>query len=343
MTSTEATPEVGPLDLIASLMRQARTVVVLGLTGAAIGLGLSLLAGVDYVSDAQFVPETAGQGNRFSGIAAQLGFAIPGGGSDESPAFYQELLESRALLGEAVTTPLRLGDRQATLVELWGGDGNERQRVSRAVAQLSERVGVSTNLEANVITVRVRADRPELAAQVNRRLLDLVNEHNLTKRQHRARAEREFVEERLQEVGAQLAAAETALERFLTQNRTYESSAALRFEASRLQRQIDLNQQVYTSLSQASVQASLDEVRNTPVVTVIDPPEASVRRVGGTIVYYARNILFGLVLGTLIGMLVALWRDYVARLAIARPDALARLREARASARAALRNPLSRR
>ena len=51
----------------------------------------------------------------------------------------------------------------------------------------------------------------------------------------------------------------------------------LNFQQERLQRQVQLQQQLYTTLSQSFEQAKIEEVRDTPVITVVEPPEAPVR------------------------------------------------------------------
>ena len=107
----------------------------------------------------------------------------------------------------------------------------------------------------------------------------------------------------------ELGVAEDSLRGFLERNRTYQSSPALSFEAARLQRRLDLRQQVYSSLAQAFEQARIDEVRNTPVITVVDTPEESVRLDGKALPRAA----VGLVIGLLLGMGVALVFEYVAR------------------------------
>src|SRR5207244_4476199 len=83
------------------------------------------------------------------------------------------------------------------------------------------------------------------------------------------------LEGRSQEALTELRTAEQAMQDFLVRNRQYQNSPPLQFEASRLQRRIDLTQQVYTNLVQAYEQARVAEVRNTPVLTIIDKPEGS--------------------------------------------------------------------
>src|SRR5690606_9280112 len=124
-----------------------------------------------------------------------------------------------------------------------------------------------------------------------------------------ARAEREFVGARLQEAERELREAEAELEAFLRQNRRYDQSAQLQFEYGRLQRQVELRQQVYVTLAQAFEQVRIEEVRNTPVISVLESPEGSARRRGGRIA----KVMMALAVGVMAGLLAALVRDFARR------------------------------
>src|SRR5690606_31231281 len=104
---------------------------------------------------------------------------------------------------------------------------------------------------------------PELSELLNRELLNLVGEYNMQRRQSNAAAERSFVEARLEESRHELVGAESDLKSFMEQNRRFDEAPQLRLEAARLQRRVDLRQQVYASLAQAYEQARIEEVRNT--------------------------------------------------------------------------------
>jgi uncharacterized protein involved in exopolysaccharide biosynthesis len=106
-------------------------------------------------------------------------------------------------------------------------------------------------------------------------MLQSVNEFNLRKRQEQASAEQAFVQARLDQARSQLRAAEDALQTFLQQNRQYAGDPALSFAHDRLRRDVDMRQVVYTSLSQAYEQASLQALRETPSIVVVQRPQVS--------------------------------------------------------------------
>jgi uncharacterized protein involved in exopolysaccharide biosynthesis len=95
-------------------------------------------------------------------------------------------------------------------------------------------------------------------------------------RKSQARAERLFVESQTAGAESALRAAEDRLQSFLEQNRAINSSSQLEFQRDRLQRDVALRQQVYNALEQSRQEARIREVRDTPVITVLEEPRLPV-------------------------------------------------------------------
>lgn len=319
---------VGTINLV---LRHARTVVALPVLAAGFALIFHVVRGPTYVAYAMFKPQAPrADVSQFAGLAAQFGVNIGRISEGESVDFYARLLKSREVLRDVALTrytfptdATELDSVSGTLLELYEARGEtENDRIQATIERLDDDIDVRTDLSAGIVTVTTRAPWADLAVDINRRVLDLLNEFNLEKRQTQATAERRFVESRLADAGAQLEEAEGALARFMEQNRRYQNSPELSTEASRLQRRVDLRLQVYTSLAQAYEQARVEEVRNTPVVTILDNPEGSQRRVGGLLGTTFLGFLLGLVLAA--GLILA--REYAARERVRHPEEFARLR-----------------
>jgi uncharacterized protein involved in exopolysaccharide biosynthesis len=122
-------------------------------------------------------------------------------------------------------------------------------------------------------------------------------------RQGEAASERKFVDDRLSMAGSDLRAAEDRLESFLSSNRQYSSTSELAFQRDRLQRDVSFRQQLVTTLTQASEDARIREVRDTPVITIFEPPfvpsDAEPR---GRV----KRVLLGIIIGALVGALISL-------------------------------------
>ena len=297
---------------------------------ALLAVAYTAMKGVKYVAEAKFTLETGGEkASRFSGLASQFGLALPGGNASESLAFYSELLKSREILRGVASTVYEIktddGVKRGDLAKLYEIEDTPERKLRAAMVLLSENINSTSNLDANVIAVRVTTPYPELSVQVTRRLLTLLDEQSRELKRRRAGSEREFARARMNEVSGDLRQAEVELEQYLSGNRGYQGSARQNLEAARIQRKVDMHQQLYLSLAQAHEQARLDEVRSTPVIGLIDAPEGSIRRNGGN---FVRSATFGLIFGVILGVLLALWREYFERFRTTQPERYSELREA---------------
>lgn len=319
-------------DLVALVVRYRSLLIGLPLLAAVSAVAFSFLLPRLYTVDSRFIPESTGpQVSRLAGLAAQFGVDIGGGDAGESVDFYAELLESGDLVRNVVLSEFAFesepgGDTlRGTLVDLLEVKGDRPEvRVRNAVEELSDLVLVRPDPAAKIVTVRTSAPWPDLAVAINQRLLDQLSEFNLERRQSRAAAEREFLESRLAEAGEDLRAAEADMERFLSENRLYAQSPQLAFEHARRQRRLDLLQQLYISLAQGYEQARVDEVRNTPVITVVDQPRGPAKK---TYPNVPVNGLLGLVLGGLVAITVVVVREVVGGARRRDPERYRELRE----------------
>lgn len=310
---TDSTPDRSrtaeiSLDRVLAVLSRRRYL-VLGLPAALAAAGLSyvLLFG-SYMSQSTFTPEESGLGlGSLSGLAAQLGVSVPGGldGQSRSLDFYVRVLQSPTVLAEIAATQYTFPSKKdgsdtlsGTLFELYGIKGDtEEERTWSMVKVLEPRISVGADRIARIVTIRTKAPWPVLSQQINRRMLDILEDLNTRQRQSQAATQRAFVQERMVHALADLTQAETDLQEFLERNRMYDASPKLRFDAARLERRIELRQQVHTTLAQAYEQASIEEVRDTPVITVLEAPELFFKRSRNPLVVSMTAIAFGLAVG----------------------------------------------
>lgn len=256
-----------------------------------------------YSAIASFVPqrsELARSG--LASIAAQFGVNLPMGDAGESPAFYAQLLQSRTLLRFVVNqrypVPKTTAD-SATLVDLWRVKGDTPGiREEKAIERLSKVLSVRPDNELNLVSFTVRTRDARLSAALAGTLVDELNRFNVERRQSRAASERKFTEQRSADAREELRNAESSLETFLERNRRYTDSPALVATYNRLQRELGFRQQVYTSLAQAHERARIEEVQDTPVITVVESPVEPARPDPRGILRFASvGLLFGILLG----------------------------------------------
>jgi uncharacterized protein involved in exopolysaccharide biosynthesis len=303
-----------PLRVGAFISANRRTIVRAALALSVLAAVATALTPRKYEATVAFTPSSDSRQNlgAVAGLASQLGLQIDLGTRGENLAFYAALIESRELLQRAVTSTYKVkrddgAVREGNLIELLNVKGaSPAVRRNRAVKRLDGLLTVRSNPQANIIEVKVATRWPELSEQIANRVLVLVNEFNLERRQSQAAAERKFVQSRVDTATSNLQASEEALADFIARNRVYANSPELSIRYDRLRRRVDLNQQVLTSLVQNLERARIEEVRNTPVVTPIDLPTGSAMpKPRGMVI----NVFLGLFFGAFLGAGIAALRQ----------------------------------
>lgn len=264
-----------------------------------------------FTSSATFLPQQSENPSQLAGLAAQFGVPLPTGGGGESPALYVDLLRSRRIMEQVADVRYDVrtdsGPVQGTLHELWGRKVRDSlMRRDAVLKRLNGATSAGFAPKTSVVSIRVRSERPELSRAIVEQYITAITRFNLERRQGRAAAERRFTEERLTEAKAELRSAENQLQVFLQQNREFRNSPELNFRQERLTREVALRQQLYSALAQSFDRSRIDEVRDTPVITVIDRPTLPSRRDsrGGAV-----KVLVALILGLGLGVVVGFLRE----------------------------------
>lgn len=300
----EAAPG-GDVSLLAAadLVRRNRgliTAVVAALVAAV--LAFLLLRDRVYASESSFLPQTRSTlPGGLSGLASQFGVALPAQEPTQSPAFYVDLLRTPEALDSLILHRYAANGeaRGRTLLDVYDvHKPTPALTLEKTRQRFLEDVLTSISQKTGVVTLTVRSESPALAQQVNRLALEVLNRFNQRARRTRASAEREFTERRSAEVRAELRAAEERLLAFTQSNREFNSASSAYLERDRLGREVTRLQSVYTTLSQALEQARIEEVRDTPLITVVEQPSlAAEPEPRGAVRLLAVALLGGFLLG----------------------------------------------
>ena len=251
--------------------------------GGALGVALALVLPSQYTSSASFIAQGASTSllpSALQGLAATVGI---GSARDYSPQFYADLVTSDPVLTAAINRPYALpgATGKQTYLEVEGLTEKDSARATDAgLRHLRRNVAARADVRTNIISVSVTARSPELSRDVTKALLDALDSMNISFRQQQSRELRQFFESRVADAERELDSAETALRHFLERNRVTQSSPLLTFEQLRLTRDADLKRTVYTTVVQQYEGAKMQEARNVPVLTVLTPPIAPVRKSG---------------------------------------------------------------
>jgi uncharacterized protein involved in exopolysaccharide biosynthesis len=312
--SVPRSDEISVVSVLNVILRHRVLIVTLMLLFGFYAGFKSITSAKHYTVESQFVVKGSRTPGQLGGLAASLGINIGGGDAAQSPAFYLDLLEAKAILWpiaqKTYTVKTDTGVVTGNLIKIFN-IRDRRPEVARAkvIDALKGAISSTSSIKTGVITVLVHAGRPDLAVQISANLLDQVNVYNLARRQEQAAGERAFVEKQVDEKRGELRQAEGELRDFLESNRMYAQSPELILERTRLQRQVDMRNTLYTSMLQSYEAARIDEMRDLPVISVIEPPEMPIQpdARGGV-----RKTLIGLAIGLVLGIVIAFFREKMA-------------------------------
>lgn len=318
--ATRSTPlpddEISLWEVLAVLVRRRTTIVLATVLVSALAVAVALLGADSYTTVATFRPQGAeASTSQLMTLAGQFGVSVPGAQLEEaSPQFYAELLESREILSRVAADTYRVEPvggavRLADLLEI--EEDTEELRQERVIKRLREKMlTVSVAGETGTVSVEVVTEWPDLSAAIADRLLEEVTLFNLDTRQSQAAAERKFIAARVDSAQHELREAEDALRSFLESNRLIEGAPLLEMEYQRLNREVLRRESVLTGLLQSLEQARIAEVRDTPVITVLQepflPPGPDERRL-------VLAAALGIVLGGMAGVVMAFVIEAVRR------------------------------
>lgn len=302
-------------------------------------LAFALVLPAKYTASASFMPQAADPNAGLRSLAGQFGLQVGGGLPSQSPDFYASLVESNVILSpiaaDSFAAPDGPASRKQALADLLDvkGDSPEK-RAEAATEALRALVDGTVDKRTGVITVKVTTRWRPVSIGIGQRIIDGLNEFNLKTRQSQASAERRFAEGRVALAQGELRASENRLQQFLERNRQTTGSPQLTFERDRMQREVSLHQQVVVTLAQALEEARLREVRDTPVITIVQPASANLRPdPGGRLML----VLLGMLAGGTVAVLSAFLAEGARRAGTGRSGDARSFRVARAAAVADMR------
>lgn len=265
--------------MLAVLVRDRRVILSFATVGLIAALGAALLRPSMYTATFSFIPQSGSDQGRsgLASIAGQFGIALGGlGGQSQPPQLYADLIKTREVLAniarDTVLDPQNHAVPLSEFLHVKGsGSSLVQEKTIRVLRNEVVAAGVVTKA-TGVVAVSATTRSPAISLRIAQELLDGLNQFNLATRKSQATEERRFTEGRLQAARTSLRSAEDALQSFLQGNRQLGSSPQLGFQRQRLEREVALQQQVVTGLAQQYEDARIREVRDTPVITLIERP-----------------------------------------------------------------------
>ena len=305
-----------PLFMLATILIRNRVrIATWAFAGGVIALGPVINKQLTYRGSVTFVPSgyNAGQAG-IAGLAGQFGLSIgaPSGGGAQSPEFYMRLAKSRVVLAPIIRDSFEvdeLGNKRLPLMVLLKVPaGNAEEREERGIEMLAGAITPSFNRPTGVVEIGVESPYRSLSLGLTERLVQGINDYNQRVRLSAAVQERRHVEARLLIASRELQDAEERLDTFTKSNRIIAGSPDLQTKRDRIQRNLSLKQSIYTSLATSLEDVRVREARDMPVISIVEPPMVPTKpQPRGRF----SRLLFGLLLGTLLGALATFAKAFM--------------------------------
>lgn len=247
------------------------TAVVTILTGA-----ITFIIPNKYSSTTVILPdiELLNLAQKFGGlqdIASSIGLNL---GVTSPSQLYPDILVSEEILKKVIYKSYRTKafDKPCNLIEYWGFQTDDSLlNYEYCLKKLREGViEIDVNKKTSIITLSVLTTEPQLSADIANEITTQLDNYQRLFRRTNASEQRVFIEKRLDEVQTELTASEEKLKSFREKNRRITDSPNLMLEEGRLGRVVDLNTAVFVELTKQYELVKLDEIKNTPVVQVLD-------------------------------------------------------------------------
>jgi len=272
-------PEPHPLEAVAlELTRHWRMLVGLPTLAALLGGAIALFASRKYDGVTVFGPsQQVGSKlpSNLLSIASSFGIATQEGGY--SVYYFAQILQSREALKLVANDTLMVeGTPIGVLDVLRVSGGSAEKRLERGIRALRKRLTVRTDDQAKLVTVHVLGPSPATATALAESFLRAVNTIAMASVTSGGSFEWRFAQAQADSALGALRTAEDALRDFSMANRSIASSPTLQIQEARLRREIEIERDIYLTLVQQAEAAKLQAARNTPAISIVQPPQASV-------------------------------------------------------------------
>lgn len=299
--------------LLAVFFRYRRTLVVAVMVAIVAAVAYWRLAPPVYRAEALCLPsakilgdDDAVQMGALQSAAMSLGVSVSGGKADPA-LLYGDVLKSRSVIQQVLKSRVvdSRGESVVVLDALGIKGRTEAARLfSGAKHFRRDLVRTSADVRTGMIKVSIAAADPVVAAGLANLLVAQIDTFNQMAKTTSAGRQVDFIEERLGVVEVNLRSAEETLEEFRSTNRAVSTSPDLLLKASRLERDVRLNEQLYLTLRTQLELAKIEEEKRFPVILSIDeaipPPFRESPRLGRTLVLFSMVALVVALLGVLI-------------------------------------------
>lgn len=289
------------------LLSQWKSILLVGLIGALLGLGYSFIKKPVYTASLTFALEeekSGGLGGAL-GLASSFGLDLGGGGSGGifSSANLNELFKSRTMVQKALLSEVTYDNKKMSLAEMYiqlhswrekweekpelkelqflaNADANKFTRIQDSIinnmyADISKNVLSVTQKDKKIAitTIEVKSSNELFAMYFNRSIAKVVSDFYVDTKSKKARENMAILSRQTDSIRGELNASITGVA--IANDNTFNLNPALnvrRTPSARRQVDVQANTAILTELVKQSELAKVTLRRETPLIQVIDKP-----------------------------------------------------------------------
>ena len=216
-------------------------------------------------------------------IASKFGVAIPSQFEQTdflSADMYPAIVKSRALAIAVLNKKFVFNnlDNEVSLLNILTEPGDyEKSDTSKVIANkikyfTEDVVKIKQNPDTPLYTLYTLAEDPVLSAQIANAVIEKLDTLQMEFKSKKVLQKKDFVEDRIVDIEKELRKSENALQKFREQNKQIDYSPALLLEQERLERETQVQTEIYISLKQQYESVKIEEVQETSFIQILDEP-----------------------------------------------------------------------
>ena len=272
------------LTLYSALSNSKKYIFFFTLLITFLGTGSSYLLKKQYKAEITLYPakKDATQGiNQIQALAANFG--INNANTDQNFNI-PDVVKSRRIALSAINQRWDIGDNlPVNLRSFWfdknnlwmsllksKNDSDSLEVTEKAIKKFQRHIQVSEDRMSGLIKISTTFENPKLSADIANFIGDQVEIYIQKENSAQSKKEKVFISDRLSIVKNELEESELGLKEFKERNRGYEDSPELFMIFSQLFREVEAKKQVYLTLQQQLELARIEEVKQSPILHVLD-------------------------------------------------------------------------
>lgn len=186
----------------------------------------------------------------------------------------------------------------------------ERMQIGREILSTGV-INIQLHPVKFITTIAITTTDPHLSASIARAFVEELDSFLRERTISKAGENRLFVEERIEETDSLLRSSEEVLKKFRENNKRIENSPQLLLEQGRLVREVKVQEEVYLTLKREYETIKIEEVKNLPVLGVLDFAIAPIKKSGP---YRTRSLILTFFAAAGISLVLSFGHEFVNRM-----------------------------